>query len=356
MARDLHTSATSIQLTLTMFLLGLAAGQPFFGPLSDRYGRRGPLLAGAVVLVVANILAAIAPTINALLIARLVQGLSVAAGVVIGRPIIADLEPGRAAVQPDDDRQRCGAGRRSAGGQRPGRKPPVEVGSGRTGGPGAGHVLGSAATGRESANGAGRLARAALAFIPLGDRDAGLLLRRADGLYIRVAVSVTDGHRSQRGQLRPALRDQRTRPGRRQREGHAAARPRRAAPRPCRRCRRTRRRLSGAAHPGPAAGEYGLAARATLLHARLAGISRPPPSRWMRHRKPPRPDRPSWEPPSSGLPRSSRRWSASAGGVSAAPTAITIASLALLAHTAFSRGAKSPRGPDRTRPGGRATS
>ncbi|WP_414941820.1 multidrug effflux MFS transporter [Amycolatopsis sp. cmx-11-51] len=99
MAVDLGTSDTAIQLTLTTFLLGLAAGQLIFGPVSDRWGRRGPLLVGSAVFVVASVLAVIAPTIAVLLAARLLQGLSAAAGMVIGRAVIADLATGRAAAR-----------------------------------------------------------------------------------------------------------------------------------------------------------------------------------------------------------------------------------------------------------------
>lgn len=99
MAAELQTSDTAIQLTLTMFLLGLAAGQLVFGPISDRWGRRGPLLAGSAVFVAASVLAAVASTIEILLVARLVQGLTAAAGMVIGRAVIADLASGRAAAR-----------------------------------------------------------------------------------------------------------------------------------------------------------------------------------------------------------------------------------------------------------------
>jgi len=99
MADDLGVSATSIQLTLTSFLVGLAGGQLVFGPVSDRLGRRGPLLTGAVLFVVASVGAVLAPTIELLIAARFVQGLAGAAGMVLGRAVIADLERGEAAAR-----------------------------------------------------------------------------------------------------------------------------------------------------------------------------------------------------------------------------------------------------------------
>jgi DHA1 family bicyclomycin/chloramphenicol resistance-like MFS transporter len=99
MADDLQTDATSIQLTLTAFLLGIAVGQLIFGPLSDRFGRRGPLIIGAAVFVLSSLAAAFAPTIATLIVARLVQGLSGAAGMVLGRAVIADIARGQAATK-----------------------------------------------------------------------------------------------------------------------------------------------------------------------------------------------------------------------------------------------------------------
>ncbi|MGW0158362.1 multidrug effflux MFS transporter [Mycobacterium sp. NPDC003323] len=99
MVTDLQTTATDVQLTLTAFLLGLAGGQLIFGPLSDRFGRVKPLLIGAVVCVGASLVATLAPTVEVLIVARFAQGLTGAAGMVIGRAIISDLASGRAAAR-----------------------------------------------------------------------------------------------------------------------------------------------------------------------------------------------------------------------------------------------------------------
>jgi DHA1 family bicyclomycin/chloramphenicol resistance-like MFS transporter len=99
MTGDLDTSATAVQLTLTSFLIGIALGQLVFGPLSDRFGRFWPLIIGALVCVAASAVAALAPTVAVLIIARFVQGLAGAAGMVIGRAIISDLAVGAAAAR-----------------------------------------------------------------------------------------------------------------------------------------------------------------------------------------------------------------------------------------------------------------
>ncbi len=99
MAGDLGADASGVQLTLTTFLAGLAFGQLVMGPISDRRGRRTPLLISAVVCVLAGIVAALAPNLTVLIAARLVQGLAGAGGLVIGRAVIADLVTGRAAAR-----------------------------------------------------------------------------------------------------------------------------------------------------------------------------------------------------------------------------------------------------------------
>lgn len=99
LATDLGVSASAVQLTLAAFLVGLASGQLVMGPLSDRYGRRRPLLASAAVCVAAGVVCALAPSLGVLVAARFVQGFAGAGGVVIGRAVISDLVTGRAAAR-----------------------------------------------------------------------------------------------------------------------------------------------------------------------------------------------------------------------------------------------------------------
>jgi MFS transporter, DHA1 family, multidrug resistance protein len=80
-------------------MAGLAAGQLVAGPLSDRLGRRGPLLAGLGAYAVTSALCAFAPSIWWLLLLRLVQGLAGAAGIVIARAVVRDLYEGRSAAR-----------------------------------------------------------------------------------------------------------------------------------------------------------------------------------------------------------------------------------------------------------------
>lgn len=99
MVEGLSTSTTGVQLSLTAFLVGAGLGQLVFGPPSDRIGRRVPLIAGTILFVVASVGAALAPTIELLVVARLFQGLFGAAGMVIGRAIIADRAEGQQAAR-----------------------------------------------------------------------------------------------------------------------------------------------------------------------------------------------------------------------------------------------------------------
>ncbi|ASU78704.1 Bcr/CflA family drug resistance efflux transporter [Actinopolyspora erythraea] len=99
MAGELGTTAAGVQLTLTAFLLGLGIGQLFIGALSDTVGRRRPILIGSLVCLVAGIGCALAPNIGVLVVARFVQGLGGAAGVVLARAIISDSAKGAVAAK-----------------------------------------------------------------------------------------------------------------------------------------------------------------------------------------------------------------------------------------------------------------
>ncbi|MEV5102953.1 multidrug effflux MFS transporter [Streptomyces massasporeus] len=94
--RSLHAPAATVQLTLTACLAGMALGQLVVGPMSDRWGRRRPLLAGLAVFVVATVLCALAPTVQLLVAFRLAQGLAGAAAIVIARAVVRDLYDGMA--------------------------------------------------------------------------------------------------------------------------------------------------------------------------------------------------------------------------------------------------------------------
>ncbi|MEU6475512.1 multidrug effflux MFS transporter [Streptomyces sp. NPDC047017] len=92
--RSLHAPAATVQLTLTACLAGMALGQLVVGPMSDRWGRRRPLLAGLAVYVLATALCALAPNVEVLVAFRLAQGLAGAAGIVIARAVVRDLYDG----------------------------------------------------------------------------------------------------------------------------------------------------------------------------------------------------------------------------------------------------------------------
>jgi len=93
-------AATSVaQLTVTACLIGLALGQLIAGPLSDRFGRRIPLLIGLIAYVATSLMCAMSPSMEALLLARLVQGLAGGVGIVIAQAAGRDLYSGGALIR-----------------------------------------------------------------------------------------------------------------------------------------------------------------------------------------------------------------------------------------------------------------
>jgi MFS transporter, DHA1 family, multidrug resistance protein len=81
----------AVQLTLSLYLLGLAASQLVMGPLSDRLGRRPVVLMGLTLAAVSSVAAIAATSVEALIVARIAQAVGASAGVVVGRAIIRDL-------------------------------------------------------------------------------------------------------------------------------------------------------------------------------------------------------------------------------------------------------------------------
>lgn len=90
MAREFHGSITGVQDTVASFSLGLCIGQLIYGPISDRWGRRAPLLFGIALYIAATLACILATDLKTLVALRFVQGLGGCAGVVISRAIVRD--------------------------------------------------------------------------------------------------------------------------------------------------------------------------------------------------------------------------------------------------------------------------
>jgi DHA1 family bicyclomycin/chloramphenicol resistance-like MFS transporter len=95
MTTALAASASFVQLSLTVALIGLGLGQLILGPLSDKYGRKPPLLLSLALLAVSSAGCSLAWNIQSLIVFRFIQGFSSAGGVVMSRSIAADLFEGK---------------------------------------------------------------------------------------------------------------------------------------------------------------------------------------------------------------------------------------------------------------------
>lgn len=98
-AHEYVSSYASVQLTLTVFLLAMGAGQLVFGPVVDTLGRRRPLLSGLLVFILSSLVAAAAPSLEWLLVARFVQGLGSALTLVVIMSMVRDVSEGARAAQ-----------------------------------------------------------------------------------------------------------------------------------------------------------------------------------------------------------------------------------------------------------------
>lgn len=85
-----HTSSSLVQMGLTTSMIGLAVGQLFFGPLSDKYGRRLPLLLALWLFLIATLLCIFATNISQFIAMRFLQGIAGAGGIVISRSVATD--------------------------------------------------------------------------------------------------------------------------------------------------------------------------------------------------------------------------------------------------------------------------
>ncbi|MDM4719824.1 multidrug effflux MFS transporter [Micromonospora sp. WMMA1363] len=99
MTNDLGANPAQIQLSLTTCLVGLALGQFVTGPLSDRWGRRRPVLVGLLAYALLALVSAAAPNAPALAVARFAQGFAGGMAAVVARAIVRDLYAGRAAAK-----------------------------------------------------------------------------------------------------------------------------------------------------------------------------------------------------------------------------------------------------------------
>ena len=91
MQADFGISASLVQMTLTMTMLGMALGQIFAGPVSDYYGRKKPLLVGMVAFTAATLGCVLAENIVAFLCFRFVMGFAGASGIVVSKAIARDV-------------------------------------------------------------------------------------------------------------------------------------------------------------------------------------------------------------------------------------------------------------------------
>ncbi len=95
MAEVFNTTPSLVQMGLAASMIGLAVGQIFFGPLSDKFGRRAILLSAMVLFAVSTVASIYSPTIEFFNICRFLQGLGGSGGLVLSRSVATDCYSGR---------------------------------------------------------------------------------------------------------------------------------------------------------------------------------------------------------------------------------------------------------------------
>lgn len=92
-AKELHTSVSTIQLSLTSYFIGISVGQLLYGPLLDRFGRRKPLFIGLLAYIIASLACALIHSTHILILMRFLQALGGCVGLVAARALVRDLFP-----------------------------------------------------------------------------------------------------------------------------------------------------------------------------------------------------------------------------------------------------------------------
>ncbi|MGC1240469.1 MAG: multidrug effflux MFS transporter [Chryseosolibacter sp.] len=92
-AEDLQTTIPVVQLSLTSYFVGIAAGQLLYGPLLDRFGRKNPLYAGLFVYTIASLGCALSASAESLIVMRFIQALGGCAGMVAAQTLVRDIFP-----------------------------------------------------------------------------------------------------------------------------------------------------------------------------------------------------------------------------------------------------------------------
>ncbi|MCW6512459.1 multidrug effflux MFS transporter [Lichenifustis flavocetrariae] len=99
MATALRADVGTVELTISSYLIGFSLGQLFWGPISDRHGRRGPVAAGLVLFLIGSAGCALSGSASALIGWRVVQALGASASVVLARAMVRDLYAGAQAAR-----------------------------------------------------------------------------------------------------------------------------------------------------------------------------------------------------------------------------------------------------------------